>query len=64
LQYAFGGIGSNAVIDGAMIEKQARIGNEVVITLEGKPAYMEGDNYYIRDGVLVVPKKGVFRTGI
>ena len=44
--------------------KNARIGNELVITPEGKPANMGGDNYYIRDGVLVVPKNAVIRTSI
>ena len=58
------GTGCNAVIEGAIIDKNARIGNEVVITPEGKPANMDGDNYYIRDGVLVVPKNAVIRTSI
>jgi glucose-1-phosphate adenylyltransferase len=39
------GIERNAVIEGAIIDKNARIGNEVVITPEGKPANMAGDNY-------------------
>ena len=52
------------VIEGAIIDKNARIGNEVVIPPEGKPANMDGDNYYIRDGVLVVPKNAVIRTSI
>ena len=58
------GTGRNAVIEGAIIDKNARIGNEVVITPEGKPTNVDGDNYYIRDGVLVVPKNAVIRTSI
>jgi glucose-1-phosphate adenylyltransferase len=54
----------NAVIEGVIIDKNARIGNELVITPEGKPANMDGDNCYIRDAVLVVPKKAVIRTSI
>jgi glucose-1-phosphate adenylyltransferase len=52
------------VIEGAIIDKNARIGNEFVITPEGKPANMDGDNYYIRDAVLGVPKNAVIRTSI
>ena len=39
------GTGRNAVIEGAIIDKNARIGNEVVITPEGKPANMDGDSF-------------------
>jgi len=58
------GIGHNALIEGAIIDKNARIGDGVVIKAEGKPANMDGDNYYIRDGVVVVPKNAVIRTSI
>jgi glucose-1-phosphate adenylyltransferase len=58
------GIGRNAVIEAAIIDKNARIGDGVVITPEGKPANTDGDNYYIRDGVVVVPKNAVIRTSI
>jgi glucose-1-phosphate adenylyltransferase len=57
------GIGRNAVIDGAIIDKNARIGDGVVITPEGKPANVDGGNYYIRDGVVVVPKGAVISDG-
>jgi len=33
-----------------------------VITPEGKPENVDGENYYIRDGVVVVPKGAVIRT--
>jgi len=57
------GIGRNAVIDGAIIDKNARIGDGVVITPEGKPANVDGGSYYIRDGVVVVPKGAVISDG-
>ena len=57
------GIGRNAVIDGAIFDKNARIGDGVVITPEGKPANVDGGNYYIRDGVVVVPKGAVISDG-
>jgi glucose-1-phosphate adenylyltransferase len=57
------GIGRNSSIDGAIIDKNARIGDGVVISAEGKPANFDGDNYYIRDGVVVVPKGAVIPSG-
>jgi ADP-glucose pyrophosphorylase len=41
------------VIDRAIIDKNARIADGVVITPEGKPANLDGDNYFIRDGIVV-----------
>jgi glucose-1-phosphate adenylyltransferase len=35
-----------------------------VIMPEGKPANMDGDSYFIRDGVVVVPKNSVILTSI
>jgi len=57
------GIGRHCVIEGAIIDKNARIGDGVVITPEGKPAKLDDVNYYIRDGVVVVPKDAVLPTG-
>ena len=57
------GIGRNALINGALIDKNARIGDGVVITSEGKPENLDGENYYIRDGVVVVPKGAVIPAG-
>ena len=50
------GIGKNCVIDHAIIDKNARIGDGAVITPDGKPDHFDGENYYIRDGIVVVPK--------
>ena len=50
------GIGRNCVIDRAIIDKNARIADGVVITPEGKPRDFDGENYFIRDGIVVVPK--------
>ncbi len=57
------GIGSNCVIEGAIIDKNARIGNDVVISASGKPENLDGENYYIRDGVVLVPKGSVIPSG-
>jgi len=58
------GIGKNCVIDRAIIDKNARIGDGVVITPEGKSQNFDGDNYFIRDGIIVVPKNAVIPAGV
>ena len=57
------GVGKNSHIERTIIDKNARIGDNVRITPEGKPENCDGDNYYIRDGIVVVPKGGVIRSG-
>jgi glucose-1-phosphate adenylyltransferase len=57
------GIGARCVIEGAIIDKNARIGDDVVISPAGKPEHLDGDNYFIRDGVVVVPKGAVIPSG-
>ncbi len=57
------GIGRNCVIDRAIIDKNARIGDGVVITPEGKESNQDAPNYYIRDGIVVVPKDAVIPAG-
>ena len=57
------GIGRNCVIDHAIIDKNARIGDNVVITPEGKPEHFDGPNYYIRDGIVIVPKNTTIPAG-
>jgi glucose-1-phosphate adenylyltransferase len=53
------GIGRNARIENAIIDKNARIGNNVVITPEGKAENLDHKLYYIRDGIVIIPKNGV-----
>ena len=57
------GIGRNCVIDRTIIDKNARIADGVVITPEGKPANYDADNYFIRDGLVVIPKNAVIPAG-
>jgi glucose-1-phosphate adenylyltransferase len=57
------GIGRNCVIDRAIIDKNARIADGVVITPEGKPPNLDAENYFIRDGIVVVPKNAVIPSG-
>jgi glucose-1-phosphate adenylyltransferase len=50
------GIGRNCHIRGAIIDKNARIGDNVSLSAEGKEDGVYAHGVVIRDGVLVVPK--------
>jgi glucose-1-phosphate adenylyltransferase len=58
------GIGSNCRIENAIVDKNARIGDNVVISPTGKPDKVDHPNYYIRDGIVIVPKSGVIPHGM
>jgi glucose-1-phosphate adenylyltransferase len=57
------GIGANCKIENAIIDKNARIGNDVTISPAGKPESVDHELYYIRDGVVIVPKNGLIPHG-
>ncbi len=57
------GIGTNTRIDNAIIDKNARIGNNVVITPKGKAENVDNPMYFIRDGIVIIPKNGVVPHG-
>lgn len=52
------GIGKNTRIENAIVDKNARIGSNVVISPEGKPDNVDHPLYFIRDGVVIIPKGG------
>jgi glucose-1-phosphate adenylyltransferase len=58
------GIGANCRIDNTIVDKNARIGNNVVISPAGKPDKVDHPNYYIRDGIVIIPKNGVIPHGM
>jgi len=57
------GIGENCRIENAIIDKNARIGNNVVISPAGKQDNTDHERYYIRDGIIVIPKDAVIPHG-
>jgi glucose-1-phosphate adenylyltransferase len=57
------GIGRDVVLDRVIIDKNARIGNGVRLVNEKQINETDGDGYYIRGGIIVVPKGGVIRAG-
>jgi glucose-1-phosphate adenylyltransferase len=57
------GIGAHCNIENAIIDKNARIGNNVVISPAGKPENLDHERYFIRDGVVIIPKDAVIPHG-
>ncbi len=57
------GIGHGAVIERTIVDKNARIGDGVRITPDGKPAHFDGPNFYVRDGLVVIPKNAIVPDG-
>ena len=57
------GVGQNTRIENAIIDKNARIGRNCVVSPAGKPEKADHEIYYIRDGIVVIPKNGVVPDG-
>ena len=57
------GVGEDTVIRRAIVDKNARIGRGVRILNEAGADHKDGDGYYIRDGIVIVPKDGVILDG-
>lgn len=53
------GIGENSIIRTSIIDKNTRIGKNVILDPAGKPENFESKGIYIRDGVLIVPRNAV-----
>jgi glucose-1-phosphate adenylyltransferase len=57
------GIGANCKITNAIIDKNARIGNNVTISPAGKPENLDHELYFIRDGIVIIPKGAIIPHG-
>lgn len=57
------GIGPDCSIDGAIIDKNARIGAGVKITPKERGTNEDHPFYFVRDGIVVVPKNAVVPAG-
>ncbi len=57
------GLGTNCKIDNTIIDKNARIGNGCVISPAGKAENLDHSLYYIRDGIVIIPKGGIIPHG-
>jgi glucose-1-phosphate adenylyltransferase len=57
------GVGTDCVLDRVIVDKNARIGNGVRLVNEAGVQHADGSGYYIRNGIIVVPKGGVIADG-
>jgi glucose-1-phosphate adenylyltransferase len=57
------GIGEGSVVERAIVDKNARVGRGVRIVNEARKEEHDGDGWYIRDGIVFIPKNGVVRDG-
>ncbi len=57
------GVGPGAIIERAILDKNARIGEGCVIRgAPGRPDE-DGDGWYLRDGIVIVPKDATLKPG-
>jgi glucose-1-phosphate adenylyltransferase len=57
------GIGCDVVLHRAIVDKNARVGAGARLVNERGVEEEDGDGYYIRNGIVIVPKCGVIRPG-
>ena len=57
------GIGRDVVLDRVIVDKNARIGDAARLVNEAGTVEADGDGYFIRRGVIIVPKDGVIKAG-
>ncbi|HZM91467.1 MAG TPA: glucose-1-phosphate adenylyltransferase [Blastocatellia bacterium] len=57
------GVGANCFIRKAIIDKNARIGAGVQILNESNQTEVNGDGFFIRDGIVIIPKNSVIPDG-
>ncbi|MEN4010824.1 MAG: glucose-1-phosphate adenylyltransferase [Bellilinea sp.] len=57
------GIGSGSQISGAIIDKNARIGRDVIIQAFPRGHEEDNDGWVVRDGIVVIPKGALIPSG-
>jgi len=57
------GVGANCEIDGAIIDKNARIGDGVIIHSFPRGSEVDCEDWVVRDGIVVIPKNTVLPPG-
>ncbi len=57
------GIGRDVVLDRVIVDKNARVGDGARLTNEAGVQEADGEGYYIRNGIIVVPRDGVIAPG-
>jgi glucose-1-phosphate adenylyltransferase len=57
------GIGRDVVLDRVIVDKNARIGDGVRLVNSAGVDHADGDGYYIRNGIVIVPKGATIASG-
>jgi glucose-1-phosphate adenylyltransferase len=57
------GVGRDVVLDRVIVDKNARIGDGARLINESGTDHADGDGYFIRNGIVIVPKDGVIPPG-
>jgi glucose-1-phosphate adenylyltransferase len=58
------GIGRDVVLDRVIVDKNARVGDGARLVNEAGVEHADGDGFYVRNGVIIVPKDGIVQPGI
>jgi glucose-1-phosphate adenylyltransferase len=57
------GIGENCDIEGAIVDKNVHMGQDVSIRPFPKGTEIETDTYSVKDGIVVIPKRTILPSG-
>ncbi|MEA2062092.1 MAG: glucose-1-phosphate adenylyltransferase [Gemmatimonadota bacterium] len=57
------GIGQDVQIEGAIVDKNACIGDGVVISPKSGQQDQDGDGFYVRNGIVIIPRGAVIKPG-
>jgi glucose-1-phosphate adenylyltransferase len=57
------GVGDGSVLQRVILDKNCRIGRNVQIVNHRNLATADGDNYYIRDGIVIIPDSAIVPDG-
>ena len=57
------GIGKNTSVANAIIDRDARVGNDVVIKNAGNHCNFDAATFYVRDRIVVIPKGAIISDG-
>jgi glucose-1-phosphate adenylyltransferase len=58
------GIGRDVVLDRVIVDKNARIADGVRLVNDAGVSQADGDGYYIRNGIVIVPKGAQVKEGV
>lgn len=57
------GVGKNCRIENAILDKNVHVGDGVVISNPARVHEKDGENYFIRDGIVIIPKNVKIPSG-